>query len=67
MTDTSPSQKMSPKDLLIVIIVALGSFMSGLDAPIVNIALPTIAKDLDISTVTASWVLKVNNRKDGIK
>lgn len=57
MTDLSTSQKMSPKDLLIVIIVALGSFMSGLDATIVNIALPTIAKDLDISTVTASWVL----------
>lgn len=48
---------MSPKDLLIVIIVALGSFMSGLDATIVNIALPTIARDLDISTVTSSWVL----------
>jgi len=48
---------MSPKDLLIVIVVALGSFMAGLDATIVNIALPTIAKTLDISTVTSSWVL----------
>ncbi len=57
MSDPSPNQKMSPKDLLIVIVVALGSFMAGLDATIVNIALPTIAKTLDISTVTSSWVL----------
>jgi EmrB/QacA subfamily drug resistance transporter len=57
LNDTSPKQKMSPKDLLIVIVVSLGSFMAGLDATIVNIALPTIAKTLDISTVTASWVL----------
>lgn len=56
--DTSDSrQKMSPGDLLLVIVVALGSFMSGLDATIVNIALPSIAKTLSISTVTSSWVL----------
>jgi DHA2 family metal-tetracycline-proton antiporter-like MFS transporter len=48
---------MSPKDLMIVIVIALGSFMAGLDATIVNIALPAIAKSLDISTVLASWVL----------
>src|SRR5512136_1013796 len=57
MSETSQKQKMSPKDLLIVIVVALGSFMAGLDATIVNIALPSIAKTLDISTVTSSWVL----------
>jgi EmrB/QacA subfamily drug resistance transporter len=57
MSETPPKQKMSPRDLLIVIVVALGSFMAGLDATIVNIALPTIAKTLDISTVTSSWVL----------
>ena len=48
---------MTPKDLLLVVVVALGSFMSGLDATIVNIALPSISRTLDISTVTASWVL----------
>jgi len=48
---------MSPKDLLIVIVVALGSFMAGLDATIVNIALPAIAKSFDVSTVAVSWVL----------
>jgi EmrB/QacA subfamily drug resistance transporter len=48
---------MSPGDLMIVLVIALGSFMAGLDATIVNIALPAIAKSFAISTVTASWVL----------
>ncbi|GAB7015219.1 MFS transporter [Methanogenium cariaci] len=50
-------QRMSPKDLMIVIVISLGSFMAGLDATIVNIALPSIARAFDVSTVTASWVL----------
>ncbi len=57
MSESSSLPKMSPKDLMIVIVIALGSFMAGLDATIVNIALPAIAKSLDISTVLASWVL----------
>ena len=57
MPDARSSQKMSPKDLMIVIVVALGSFMAGLDATIVNIALPAIAKSFDVSTVAVSWVL----------
>jgi EmrB/QacA subfamily drug resistance transporter len=57
MSESSSSQKMSSKDLMIVIVIALGSFMAGLDATIVNIALPAIAKSLDVSTVTVSWVL----------
>lgn len=48
---------MSKKDLLIVLIVSFGSFMAGLDATIVNIALPSIAKGFDVSTAHASWVL----------
>ena len=57
MSESSSPQKMSPKDLMIVIVIALGSFMAGLDATIVNIALPAIAKSFDVSTVTVSWVL----------
>ncbi len=57
MSESSSSPKMSSKDLMIVLVIALGSFMAGLDATIVNIALPDIAKSLDISTVMASWVL----------
>mgnify|MGYP001279777394 CR=1 FL=1 len=57
MSESSAPQKMSPKDLMIVIVIALGSFMAGLDGTIVNIALPNIAKSLNVSTVMASWVL----------
>ena len=57
MTSSPTPAKMSAKDLLIVIVVALGSFMAGLDATIVNIALPDIAKSFLVSTVAVSWVL----------
>jgi DHA2 family metal-tetracycline-proton antiporter-like MFS transporter len=48
---------MTTKELMIVIVIALGSFMAGLDATIVNIALPAIAKSFEVSTVMVSWVL----------
>jgi EmrB/QacA subfamily drug resistance transporter len=57
MNGPSARQKMSPKELMIVIVISLGSFMAGLDATIVNIALPSISKAFDVSTVTVSWVL----------
>lgn len=57
MSGNDPSQRMSKKELLIVLVVSLGSFMAGLDATIVNIALPSIAKAFDVPTVHASWVL----------
>ena len=57
MTDTPADQKMSSNDLMVVLVISLGSFMAGLDGTIVNIALPAIAQSLDISTVDASWVL----------
>lgn len=57
MPESVSRPKMSPKELLIVLVISLGSFMSGLDATIVNIALPTIGKAFEVSTVTVSWVL----------
>lgn len=57
MSAPSQRQKMSPKDLMIVIVIGLGSFMAGLDATIVNIALPAIAKFFEVPTVTVTWVL----------
>jgi EmrB/QacA subfamily drug resistance transporter len=57
MAESPQKQKMSVRDLMIVIVIGLGSFMAGLDGTIVNIALPTIAKSFDISTVMVSWVL----------
>jgi EmrB/QacA subfamily drug resistance transporter len=57
MSEPSTGKKMTPKELMIVLVISLGSFMSGLDATIVNIALPTIGRAFDVPTVTASWVL----------
>jgi len=57
MSGSDPSSHMTGKELLIVLVISLGSFMAGLDATIVNIALPSIAKAFDVSTVLASWVL----------
>jgi EmrB/QacA subfamily drug resistance transporter len=50
-------QKLQAQDRFILLVIALGTFMTGLDGSIVNIALPAIAQSLDVSTVTASWVL----------
>ncbi|MDX8549525.1 MFS transporter [Methanospirillum sp. J.3.6.1-F.2.7.3] len=57
MSQPDSPPKMSSKELLIVLVISLGSFMAGLDATIVNIALPSIAKSFDVPTVIASWVL----------
>jgi MFS family permease len=57
MTETAAPSRMSSRDLSIVLVIALGSFMAGLDATIVNIALPAIAKSFALSTVTAAWVI----------
>jgi EmrB/QacA subfamily drug resistance transporter len=48
---------MTPRELMIVLVISLGSFMAGLDGTIVNIALPTIGRAFDVSTVAVSWVL----------
>lgn len=52
----SPS-RMSRDELLLVLVISLGSFMAGLDATIVNIALPSIAAVFQAPTVLAAWVL----------
>lgn len=57
MDNSNEPSRMTKKALLIVLVVSFGSFMAGLDATIVNIALPSIAKGFDIPTVHASWVL----------
>ncbi|HWQ68131.1 MAG TPA: MFS transporter [Methanospirillum sp.] len=57
MPPADPSSRMTGKELLIVLVISLGSFMAGLDATIVNIALPSIAKAFSVTTILASWVL----------
>jgi MFS family permease len=49
MSEASARQKMSLKDLMIVLVISLGSFMAGLDVTIVNIALPSIGKAFDVA------------------
>ncbi len=56
MDNAGKTTRMSGKELLIVLVISLGSFMAGLDATIVNIALPSIAKSFSVPTVIASWV-----------
>jgi EmrB/QacA subfamily drug resistance transporter len=41
----------------IIIIVAFGTFMSALDASIVNIALPVMSKYYNVSLTTVEWVI----------
>ncbi len=57
MASAASRQPLTINELLIVIVISLASFMIGLDATIVNIALPTIAASFGVSAVTASWVL----------
>lgn len=57
MSQESSRGKMTSRELIIVLVISLGSFMAGLDATIVNIALPSIAKAFQVTTVDASWVL----------
>ena len=48
---------MTPAELLIVLVISLGSFMAGLDGTIVNIALPSIREAFNVSTMDGSPVL----------
>ena len=43
--------------LRIIFIVALGTFMSALDASIVNISLPVMSKYFNVSLTTVEWVI----------
>ncbi|HOV66781.1 MAG TPA: DHA2 family efflux MFS transporter permease subunit [Methanoregulaceae archaeon] len=57
MAGTDSPSRMSRDELLLVLVISLGSFMAGLDATIVNIALPGIAAFFQAPTVLAAWVL----------
>lgn len=54
MTDGALNDRRSR--LLLIGSVAVAVFMARLDIYIVNISLPTIARDLDESTSAVSWV-----------
>ncbi len=44
---------------LLIISISLAAFMSALDGTIVNIALPTISADFNLSSSTVSWVATI--------
>ena len=58
MTGAAAAAKrgIEPHVLRIAIVVILGAIMSVLDTTIVNVALDTLARDLDVSLDTIQWV-----------
>ena len=52
-----PDQPLNRRVILLA--VCVGAFMATLDTSIVNIALPQIARDFDVSLVQISWVMLI--------
>ncbi|WP_369137085.1 MFS transporter [Modestobacter versicolor] len=55
--DTSPGAEPYPKRWLALAVIAVTVLMVILDATIVNIALPAVSTDLDISPATQQWIV----------
>jgi EmrB/QacA subfamily drug resistance transporter len=53
------SENNFPRRRLVLLAVCLGAFMATLDTSIVNIALPQIAQDFQVSMVQISWVMLI--------
>lgn len=53
---TTTSPRIEPHVWRIAIVVILGAIMSVLDTTIVNVALDTLGRDLDVSLATIQWV-----------
>ena len=47
------------KNITIILVIAIGTFLVNLDASIVNIALPTLCTDLGASTQDVAWVVLI--------
>ena len=43
------------EDLLLALVVMLGTIMTVLDLTIVNVAIPTLGRDLGTSVATIQW------------
>src|SRR6478736_1611284 len=54
---TSPSSSLSPQVWRVAVVVILGAIMSVLDTTIVNVALGTLAKDLNTTLDGIQWVV----------
>ena len=56
---SSPQILKTPNKWQVFSLVAIGIFMSTLDGSIVNIAVPSIMRDLDVSLATIQWVVMI--------
>jgi EmrB/QacA subfamily drug resistance transporter len=56
---SSPQPPKSPNKWLVFSLVVIGIFMSTLDGSIVNIAVPSIMRDLGVSLATIEWVVMI--------
>ena len=46
-------------DFLIILTISIAAFMGSLDVTIVNISLPTLARNFQVSTSVVSWIILV--------
>src|ERR671925_1732678 len=52
-----PMQKHATNPWLVLVLICLAQFMVVLDATIVNVALPSIQKDLGLSEANLQWII----------
>jgi Major Facilitator Superfamily len=57
MTTTEPAPRLDPRRWLVLALLAVAQFVVVLDASIMNIALPSIGADLDVSQEGLSWII----------
>jgi predicted MFS family arabinose efflux permease len=59
LPDASASASVDRQAWWVLLAVALGSMMSGLDSSISNTVLPVIASSLHADVATAQWVVSI--------
>ncbi len=62
MAEDTPGQGMARKDKIVLLALILGAFMTALDATIVSVAIPTMAREMGEAghdTSNISWVLLI--------
>jgi MFS family permease len=57
MTSTDPAVELDPRRWLALALLAVAQFVVVLDASIMNIALPSIGTELDVSQDSLSWII----------
>src|SRR2546430_5959913 len=53
----SPMRRHATNPWVVLVLICLAQFMVVLDATIVNVALPSIQQDLDLSEVNLQWIV----------